>query len=288
MTSPPARRAHAATNLLHSFVYFAPEAEQELVGVGLEPGRMCYFASRSAPMGAVGAGVVAATFSNFNPALVARYIPRAWSLASPPVVVTARLAAADAGLRRLLGAELLASDDLVALAGLARAATSACRVEGRPLYAGHADLDWPDAPHLVLWHALALLREHRGDGHVAALAAAELSGIEALISHSATGQGFAPAFARSSRGWTEQEWDAATEALKARGVLDAAGNLTADGQARRAHVEEETDRMAAAPWDLLGEQRTEEVIRIGAALSAVVRAAGAIPAGIFGTGRDRP
>jgi hypothetical protein len=81
------------------------------------------------------------------------------------------------------------------LAGLAREAASACTAEGRPLYAGHAGLDWPDAPHVAAWHAATLLREHRGDGHIAALVAAGLSGIDALVTHVATGQGFVPGFA---------------------------------------------------------------------------------------------
>ena len=54
-------------------------------------------------MGAVGPGVVAATFFNFNPALVARSVPGVWASAAPADVVNARLRAADSALRRLLG-----------------------------------------------------------------------------------------------------------------------------------------------------------------------------------------
>ena len=96
-------RAHRATEPLHAMIYFAPEAEQELTGIGLRPGRMGYFASRSAAMGAVSAGVVTATFYNFHPDLVARHIPRAWTLASPEAVIGARAAAVDKALHRLLG-----------------------------------------------------------------------------------------------------------------------------------------------------------------------------------------
>ncbi len=282
MTSPLVRRAHNATNALHSLIYFAPEAEERLVATGLKPGRMCYFAGRSAPMGAVGGGVVAAAFYNFNPALVASCIPAAWGLASPAAIIDARFAAADVVLTRLLGPGGIASADLTVISGLVREAAGACRAEGRPLFAGHADLSWPDAPHVVLWHGLSLLREHRGDGHVAALLAAGLSGIEALVTHTATGQGFLPGFARSSRAWSEQEWDATTEDLTARGLLAADGKLTPAGQELRAHVEAETDRMAAAPWQHLGDERTEEVIRIGKAMTRTVLAAGAFPAeGVF-------
>jgi hypothetical protein len=285
MASPLARRVHNATNALHSLIYFAPETEERLVATGLKPGRMCYFAGRSAPMGAVSGGVVAATFYNFNPALVARCIPAAWELARPAAVVGARFAAADAALSRLLGPDVIASAGMTTIAGLVREAAGACSAEGRPLYAGHADLSWPDAPHVAMWHGLSLLREHRGDGHVAALVTAGLSGIEALVTHTATGRGFVPGFARSSRGWSQPEWDAATGNLTGRGLLEADGVLAPAGRELRAHIEAETDQLAAAPWRQLGDQRTEEVIAIGKAMTRTVLAAGAFPAdGVFAAG----
>jgi hypothetical protein len=232
-------------------------------------------------MGAVSSGVVAATFYNFNPALVARSIPDAWELASPAAVIGARFAAADAALTRLLGPDVTGSADMTALAEALREAVSACEPDGRPLYAGHADLDWPDAPHLVMWHAASLLREHRGDGHIWALACAGLSGIEALVTHVATAKGFNPEFALSSRGWSQDEWDSAVSGLAARGLLNRDGALTEAGQELRAQVEEQTDRLAAAPWDHLGEQRAEDVVRIGKAMTRAVLAAGAFPREIF-------
>ena len=121
-----------------------------------------------------------------------------------------------------------------------------------------------------MWHALSLLREHRGDGHIAALVAAELSGLEALVSHTATGQGFVTGFAQASRGWSPAEWGDAVEALTTRSLLSAEGTLTGAGEALRAQVEDETDRLAAAPWQHLGEERAEEVIRIGEAMTRTV------------------
>jgi hypothetical protein len=277
-----ARSAHNATNSLHSLIYFVPETEQQLTAVGLRPGRMCYFAGRAAPMGAVGPGPVTATFYNFSPGLVARSIPAAWELASPDTVVKARFAAVDAALTRLLGPDVIASDDMVTMAALVREAASACSAEGRPLYAGHADLDWPDAPHLVMWHGISLLREHRGDGHTCALVSAGLSGIEALVTHTATRKGFVPEFARASRGWSQEQWDGAADDLAARGLLDGDGALTETGNALRAQVEDDTDRMAAQPWQHLGDSGTEEVVRIGKAMTRTVLAAGAFPAeGVF-------
>src|SRR6202040_2972644 len=107
-----------------------------------------------------------------------------------------------------------------------------------------------------------LLRENRGDGHICALARAGLSGIEALVTHTKTGKGFLTEFAKASRGWSEPEWEAAEANLTARGLVDADGALTEVGRALRAQVEADTDRMAAAPWQHLGDERTEEVIRI--------------------------
>jgi hypothetical protein len=271
-----------ATNALHSLIYFVPETEQQLTSVGLKPGRMCYFAGRAAPLGPVGGGVVAATFYNFSPDLVARSIPQAWSLARPEAIVGARFAAADAALTRLLGPDVIASADLITLAELTREAATACRPEGRPLYAGHADLDWPDAPHLVMWHALSLLREYRGDGHICALLGAGLSGLGALVTHTATGRGFVREFAQASRGWSDEEWEGAVEALTTRGLLAADGSLTPAGDALRAHVEEETDRLDTDPWQHLGDEGTEEVVRIGKAMTRTVMKAGAFPReGVF-------
>ena len=275
---PLARRAHNATNSLHSLIYFAPETEHYLTGVGLRGDRMCYFAGRAAPMGAVGPNVVAATFYNFNPALVARSIPAAWELAAPAAVVDARYVAVDAALTRLLGEDVIDSADMLRLAELVRAAAGALTPEGRPLYAGNADLGWPDAPHLIMWHALTLLREHRGDGHICALATAGLSGIEALVTHTKTGKGFLTDFAKASRGWSDDEWTAAEAGLAARGLLGPDGALTDAGQELRAQAEADTDRMDAAPWQLLGDEQTEEVIGIAKAMSRAVAAAGAFPA----------
>jgi hypothetical protein len=278
-----AGKAHRATEPLHALVYFAPEAEEQYTAIGLRPGRMGYFASRSAPMGAVSAGVTAATFYNFNPETVARYIPRAWTLAAPDDIVAARFTAADGALRRLLGTAL-GSPDVAEAANLARQATEDLPPEGRPLFAGHAGLAWPDEPHLVLWHAASLLREYRGDGHLMALQAVGLSGIEAIVSHTATGRGFLESAAKSLRGWSDDQWAAGVDRLRLRGLLDADG-LTADGGALRERVEAETDRLDAAAWQRLGPARTERLIEVGKALTRTVVANGAFPAGVFAGGR---
>lgn len=266
---------------LHAMAYFAPETEERLTGAGLKPGRMTYFAGRAAPMGAVGGGVVAATFYNFAPGLVARHLPAAWELATPAAVVEARFAAVDAALRRMLGDDAIGAPEIAEAAALARRAAQGCPVEGRPLAAAHLDLAWPAEPHLALWHALSVLREHRGDGHVAVLAAAGLDGLEALISHTATGRGFVPEFARTSRGWTQEQWDAAAARLADRGLLEPTGALTGSGAALRKRLEDDTSRLGLAPWALLGDDGAARLAEIGGGLVRRLLAAGCFPQGLF-------
>ena len=277
-------RVHRALDPLHSMIYFAPEAEEELTGVGLKPGRMPYFASRAAAMGPVAAGVVASTFYNFSPSLVARSIPDAWERSSCADILAARLRAVDRALRRLLGEDAVDGDEVAEAAALARTAATDLPVAGRPLYAGHADLPWPDQPHLVLWHAITLLREFRGDGHVAALLDAGLTGLEALVTHTATGRGFTVAGAKATRGWSDQDWAAAEAELAERGLV-ADGALTEAGERLRGEVEAATDAMDVAPWRSLSSEATARLTELGKQLSRAISAAGAFPAELFAAAR---
>lgn len=266
---------------LHAPVYFAPETQQRLAAVGLKPGSMTYFASRAAAMGAVGPGTVTATFYSFSPSLIAHFVPRVWTLATPETVLEARVAAVDEIYRRLFGDETLASAEVAEAAALAREATEGCRPEGRPLYAAHADLAWPEQPHLALWHAITLLREHRGDGHVAALTTNGLHGLDALVTHSATKNGTPPDTAKRTRGWSDEEWDEAAARLVVDGILDAEGALTEQGLELRERVETATNTAANGPWRHLGEEKTARLEELCAPLSRRVIEAGAIPGAAF-------
>jgi hypothetical protein len=246
---------------LHGMVYFVPEAAEAYAGLGVT-GRAGYFASRAAPMGAVTADVVVSTFFNFNPELVHAAIPAVWEVATPAALVAARFSAVDAAFRRLLGEEVLSSDDMGRAAALARHAAEEAgrRVEGRPLAAAHIDVAWPAAPHLVLWHAQSILREYRGDGHIAQLVVRGLSGLEALITHAAAGD-VPEHVLRSTRGWSKDAWDGAVDALRARGWLEQGDELrlTEWGATQRRALEEGTDTLAAAPYVALGEERCAEL-----------------------------
>jgi hypothetical protein len=272
-----------ALDKLHSTVYFAPEAKEKFGALGLTDQRMQYFASRSAPMGAVGAKVVAATFYNFNPDLIARAIPAAWEIASPAEVTRVRYDVVDAVVLKVLGEERVGSADFSRAAALVRRTAEAIpNADGRPLYAGHAELDWPDTPYAQLWHAITLLREYRGDGHVAALVTHGLSGIEALVTHVATGTGFTPEFGRLLRGWSEQQWDETVDTLRTRGLLDANGELTEAGNALRVKVEDLTDELAYAPWRTLSDDEVSELVSLGETIRDCIAAAGVFPSNAFG------
>jgi hypothetical protein len=278
------RRCHAVIDPVHTCVYFAPEQRVELAALGIERGSMAYFAGRAAPLGAVGAGTVAATFYNFNYEHVAQSIPAAWAIATPEAVLAARLRGTDGTLRRLLGPEALASAEMSEAAELALRATEACRREARPLYAANAELPVPEQSHLALWHAATLLREHRGDGHLAALAIAELSGIEALVLHNATGAAPTSALFMRTRGWSAQQWAEAQDRLRERGLLDEAGDLTRAGAELRGEAEALTDRLDAAPYDHLGPAATARLTELAGGFTTALREAGAFPAALFGKG----
>jgi hypothetical protein len=244
-----ARRMWRLLEPYHAVVYFAPETVEGYKQAGLKGYWMGYFASRAAAMGPVPAEVVIATFYNFHPQMVRRAIPDAWSFSAPAEVLDARHRGVDAALRRLLG-DATSSDVVVEAASLARRVADACDASGRPLYAGHASLPWPTEPHLALWHAATLLREHRGDGHVAVLVAEGIDGCEAHVMLVAAGRSTAE-IQREFRRWSEEEWAEAAARLRARGLVDDSERFTNEGRALHAAIERRTDERAAAPYGAL-------------------------------------
>ncbi|WP_299534623.1 SCO6745 family protein [uncultured Streptomyces sp.] len=278
------RRCHNAVNPLHSCVFFSPDLGTEFAGIGIDDPSAAYFAFRAAALGAVGPGTVTSTFYNFNHELVATHVPAVWDAATPEAVLGARLRVADATLGRLLGEEIVASPEMAEAAELALRAAEACTRHARPLYAAHADLPVPEEPHLAYWHAATLLREHRGDAHLAALLAAGLDPVEALVSHTATGKGMAPRWILATRGWRRTDWDAASHRLRERGLLTGEGELTEAGSALRAGVEEATDRMDAAPYEHLGAAGVERLTELARGFLFTAAAAGAFPESATGKG----
>lgn len=259
----------------HAVTYFAPEARAAMDAIGLQGGWMAYFASRAAPLGAVPAEVVIATFYNFHPALVRRAVQDCWRRARPEAVLVARHAAIDVTLRRLLG-ELIWSAALAEAAALARVVASGCEAPGRPLFAANAALPWPEAPHLVLWAAATRLREHRSDGHIAVLMASGVDPCECHVIRAAAGA-FDAASQRRHRGWSEEEWMAARERLQRRGWLQADGALTQRGEAETAAIERATDELAAPPWRQFEPRQVRRLRELMIVVSGRIVDGGGIP-----------
>jgi hypothetical protein len=262
-------------------VNFVPELQEALTGIGLRPGRMPAFASRIAPLGAVTLGAVSGVFYTFNPELMGRFFPRAWTLASPEDIVAGRLTAVDLSLRRLLGPETIASAELAEAAALARQAAEGCFAVGRPMYAAQEALGWPEEPHLVLWHAATLLREFRGDGHVAVLVSKGIDPMTALITDTATGGGFVVPAAKVLRGWSDEQWAEGVQRVQEAGLLDADGRLTARGVEFREELEDATNLLAERPWARLSADQAERLGDLAKGFAKQIVAGGAFPDGTF-------
>ncbi|AOR36076.1 hypothetical protein BFF78_37990 [Streptomyces fodineus] len=255
---------------LHGMIYFVPEARQRYADLGLS-GRAGYFASRSAAFGRAPAELVISTFYNFNPDFVRQAVDGVWDATTPQQVLDARYAAAGEALRRAGIHELPDLDEVLALTR--RAAEAACEhTQGRPLFAAHAALPWPKERVLQLWHAQTLLREFRGDGHVACLLSEGVGGLEALILHAATGE--VPVdFLKASRAWPEEEWAAAQERLRGRGLLDG-DSLSPEGADLRRHIEDRTDRLALPAYAVLGDAGCERLAELASPFGRAIAEAG--------------
>jgi hypothetical protein len=245
---PMSRRLWWLFEPLHAVTYFVPQSRAALEAVGLRGFWRGYFAARSAPLGAVGPAPVIAMFYGFAPEMVERALPSVWSLADPQTVLVARRAGARAALEAL-GAE---PDDaaLAEAADLARTAATRADTGGRALAAANAGLPWPEHPLEVLWQAATVLREHRGDGHLAALLTSGLSGLDSIILRA--GSDLSRALVQPARGWTDQEWDLGAQELTTRGLLDPQGRITDAGATLLADIEVVTDHLATQPWAVLG------------------------------------
>ncbi len=236
----------------HDVTYFTPESRAATDALGCKGGWMGYFGMRAAPLGAASPELVSAVFYNFAPRMVHRALPDAWAVASPAEFLQARLAGVDGALRRLLGD--VSAPEIDEAASLAREAALAAPIAGRPLAAANRSLPWPSEPHLVLWQACTILRESRGDGHVAALVAHGVGPCQALALY-AREHSLDPAYMRAARGWTDSEWEAA----------DVPGDLAA--------VERATDAAALAPWEALGVERTSRFIDLMTPLAVRIASA---------------
>lgn len=261
---------------LHAVLYYAPEAFEEAAALGYETGDRwpSYFAWRAAPLGAANAALVTAAFYSFDPGMVARYVPTAWETAAPAEVLAARERAVDRSYRAIFG-DALHGPEFTEAARLARRAAEYAHTEGRPMAAANAALPWAAEPHVQLWQAATVLREHRGDGHLAALLTGGLDAVESLASFAAIGAAAEETFA--SRGWSGKEWAAARDRLTHRGLLARDGTATDAGHALRQAVERRTDELAAGPWRALGADDTERLADLLGGPWVAVLSSGLLP-----------
>jgi len=261
---------------VHAIIYYAPERQAATDALGLKGGWMSYFGCRAAPLGAATAPVVSALFYNFHPQMVARAIPDAWSCATPSALLDARLSAMDDAMRRLLGEGVLTSSSVARAAELIAPAVAGCNMAGRPTGAANQAVPEPDQPHLRLWQALTVMREHRGDGHVTRLVDAGVSPSESLVLQAATGRSPEDGL-RSHRGWSAEEWWSAAASLGARGLVDDEMCITAAGAKMRQAIEDGTNRLAAPIVTAIGDAGADELVALLRPLADAVMAARAVP-----------
>jgi hypothetical protein len=263
------RRAWGALETVHVIGYFAEETTAEYVALGLRD-RLAYFPSRAAAMGAVGPRLTEATFYVFAPWLHDAALPAAWGTVSPERMVQARRDGMAKALERIMGAP-----DVAEPLALARRLCEGLTSPGRPLYAAHAQLEWPEDDLLALWHAATLVREHRGDGHVAVLTSQGVDPVEATLLDGAwSGR---ERFLRSTRGWSDEEFAAGADRLRDRGWVDEEGGLTDNGKEARDGLEASTDAAALAPWEAFGVEDTTRLADLVAPLARAVLQAGVLP-----------
>jgi Helix-turn-helix family len=265
-----ARRFFDRFEPVHAVTYFAPEARAALDGLGYRGFWMGYFAARSAPLGVVPTEVVSAIFYNFAPERVAKALPAAWQIAGPEAALRARQDGAVAALRRYG----LGTDENVRAAGeLAGRAAREAPLDGRPLFAANLTLSWPDDPLAALWHAATLLREQRGDAHVAVLSAAGVSGRESNVLHAAAGRIPRDDIARA-RDYDDAEWRHHQQRLAERGLLNEDGSLTAAGQQLKDDIESRTDALALSALGALSDDEVEALFQALTPITRTVVAGG--------------
>jgi hypothetical protein len=246
-----ARRLRNLVEPIAAGVYFAPEAQQRYEEQGLNYFEG-YFCSRGACLGKAPWSVICAAFGAFKPAVVEQAVTGGWSKTDPEPLLDARLAGATEQLTRLLGEP---GPEVKAATEILFSLTDGVDPSGRMLYSGLSVLPVPDTPMGRLWRAADLVREHRGDGHIAAWVSCTDS-CEITVLTELT-WGLQPGAYVFTRGWNEEEVDAARERLRARGLLDRDNQLTEAGEKFRAEIEHDTDLAEREVIGRLGDRADE-------------------------------
>jgi hypothetical protein len=252
-------------------VTFSEVPNEAFLALGMRNYWDGYFAGRAAPLGLAPAEVVHAVFYNFADGEVARHIPWVWGKTTPQEAIAVRERGSAAALRQMIG-ELADSPTLVRVADLATRAAVSAPTEGRALYAGLRALDVPEEPVARLWHAATMLREHRGDGHNAALVAHGIGGTEAHVLLALSLGMKAEEFGRVHH-LPKEQLAAVVDGLRGRGLVDAAGGFTDAGRETRERIETLTDELAAPAYDVLTADELDELVTGLEPVAAAVQAA---------------
>jgi Helix-turn-helix family len=229
--------------------YSAEEPNEAMFALGFTNYWDTYFAGRAAPLGVTPAEVVDALFYNFAPGEVARHIPKVWRTTTPEAAIAARQMGCVKALRRIFG-DLVYEDAFAGAAELLLKAATSAPFEGRPMYAALRALPVPDDVVGRLFHAAALLREHRGDGHIAALMSEGVGGLEAHVLLALDMDMPAEKFGRIHH-LPHAQIAAVIGGMRSRGLIGDDGWLTEPGRATKQRVEAVTDDLAAMPYETL-------------------------------------
>ena len=260
---------HMVINLVHRLVYFVPEAAEEYAALGVS-GAGGYFGSRSAPMGAVPDEVIVATFYNFSPLAVTSAMPGVWDAASPDSLQAARFRVVGRAVERV-GVDLSA-DQIAEARSLIDPVVAGLDIAGKPLAAANASVALPDDPLVALWQQLTVVREWRGDVHIALLVTNEIGPCECLVLQVGTGR-FPMRIAQVTRRWDEGQWAAAIGSLAALGWVNVDGTVTPEGVDARDRIEADTDRLCESIWRPVGDRGaarfSELILPIHRAIDAV-------------------
>jgi len=273
-TATTARRLYELLEPICVVTYTVEECNQELTALGHRTYWDGYFASRAGALGRVPAEVVHAAFYSFAEGEVARHIPSAWETIPPEASVAARERGSGAYLRRILGDKLADSPGLVRAADLTTKAATSAPTEGRMMYAGMRTLPVPGDPVARLWHSGTMLREHRCDGHIAALVCARIGGTEAHVLGAIAAGIHPPESAGRIHHLPKKRLAEVMDGLRERGLIDSDGYFTDAGRETKQRIEALTDELAAPPYDALSPAELDELIAELEPVTAAVVATG--------------
>ncbi|MBP2368735.1 SCO6745 family protein [Pseudonocardia parietis] len=275
-TSPsPARALRDAIEPLACLSIWSPEAAEGYAALGLDDYFAAYVWQRVAPLGTPPEPLAVTALGVFDGGLIGPQYALGASAVDRDKIVAVRLDAPGRTLRRVLGEDLpeLGREAAAAVVALRRGIDAADRT-ARPLFTGLLAEPWPDDPAAALVHACHVLREHRGDSHLAVCA---VDGLDAVQMNVLTELwcGYPLGAYTASRGWAPDRIEAAADELRARGLLDG-DRLSADGLRHRATLEARTDGMQRAVVAAIGAD-LDPVTRLLDGWSDALVAAGAAP-----------